>query len=398
MSVALPRQNDTAPPLQLFATTARGTEDLLAAELRQLGAGKIRQDRGGVRFLASLREALWICLWSRIAMRVLYPVGTLDVRGAQGLYDAVITIPWEEMLTPQSTFAVEASLRSSEHRHSGFVSLKIKDAIVDRLRDKLGARPNVDTRDPVVSVIAHLAGERLTLSLDLCGAPLFQRGYRMESTQAPMKETLAAAILRAAEYTGDEIFLDPMCGSGTLLIEAALIASNRAPGLKRKLAVERWPQLGAQATQELADLRERARAAERTPPHPLIGFDKSGVVVKAAQRNAKNAGVATAVAIREGDATAAFDVPEGAPLLIVTNPPYGTRLPDTGQKAMKAFYYKLGDRCAQLSGARIVVLSGNPGFESAFHMRPVGRRQLYNGPIPCALLSYQVPTRPRSER
>lgn len=390
MSTRLPRTAERAEPLQFFATTARGTEDLLAAELRQLGAGKIRQDRGGVRFLASLREGLWICLWTRIGMRVLQTVGVMEARGAQGLYDAAASVAWEDVLTPQSTFAVEATMRGSEHRHTGFISLKIKDAIADRMRDKRGARPNVDTHDPHVRVVAHLAGEQLTLSLDLCGAPLFQRGYRSETAPAPMKETLAAAILRAAGYDGEEALLDPMCGSGTLLIEAALIAANRAPGLKRPLAVERWPHLRAQAATLLAELRERARAVERTAPHPIFGFDKNPAVVKIAQRNAKNAGVASAITVREGDASAPLSVPTAAPLLVVTNPPYGARLAESGQKAMKTFYFKLGQSFARLRGARIVVLTGNRGFESAFHMRPHGRRQLFNGPIPCELLSYKV--------
>jgi putative N6-adenine-specific DNA methylase len=183
--------------------------------------------------------------------------------------------------------------------------------------------------------------------------------------------------------------LDPMCGSGTLLIEAALIAYKRAPGMNRTLAVERWPQLGAQATSDLVELRQRARQAERPPPFPIIGIDKSAAALKTARHNAKAAGVATAIELREGDATAAFSVPP-VPLLIVTNPPYGTRLADRGQKMMKSFYYRLGERFAQLTGARIVVLSGNPAFESAFHMRPIRRRRLYNGPIACELLTYRV--------
>jgi len=174
------------------------------------------------------------------------------------------------------------------------------------------------------------------------------------------------------------------------LIEAALIAANRAPSLKRPLAVERWPRLGPQAATYLTELRERARAAERVPPQPIIGFDKNPAVVRAAQRNARNAGFTAAIAIRAGDATEPIAVGASGPLLVVTNPPYGARLAEGAQKSMKTFYYKLGERFAQLRGARIVVLTGNRGFESAFHMRPNGRRQLFNGPIPCELLSYAV--------
>src|ERR687888_1249090 len=188
---------------QLFATCARGTEDLLAEELESLGCPRIRRDRGGVRFSANLDEALRACLWTRIAMRILFPLGEFEARGAEGLYEAAAQVPWEEHLTAATTFAVEATVRQGEPGHSAFIALKIKDALVDRLRQKLGARPDVNKRDPDIRVVAHLAGDTLTLSLDLCGEPLHRRGYRVGPTVAPLKETLAAAILRAVGYAGD---------------------------------------------------------------------------------------------------------------------------------------------------------------------------------------------------
>ncbi len=281
-----------AERLALFATTARGTEDLLAEELKELGARRIRQDRGGVRFMASLDEALKVCLWSRIAMRVLYPLGEFEAHGAQGLYDAVASVPWEEHLTPETTFAVEATLKDSEHSHTGFVALKVKDAIVDRMREKLKARPDVDTRHPDVSVVAHLVRERLSLSLDLCGEPLHRRGYRVRPTPAPLKETLAAALLRAAGYTGEEALVDPMCGSGTILIEGGLIARRRAPGIARDFAVEKWPHLGERARELLADLRADARRNERKVevPDPRLRQGPGGAGGGAAQREGGEAG------------------------------------------------------------------------------------------------------------
>ena len=377
-----------AERLLLFATTARGTEELLAEELKELGARRIRQDRGGVRFLANLDEALRVCLWSRIAMRVLYPLGEFEAHGAEGLYDAAASVPWEEHLTPQHTFAVEATLRDSEHTHSGFVALKVKDALVDRMRGKLGSRPDVDTRNPDVSVVAHLAKEKLSLSLDLCGEPLHRRGYRVRPTEAPLKETLAAALLRAAQYTGEEALVDPMCGSGTLLIEGGLIARKRAPGIARSFAVERWPHLGTQAKALLDDLRADARRNERKVLVPLRGFDKDPEAVEAARRNVGAARLSEEIQIAEGDATHPFPVPEGGGLLI-TNPPYGERIGTGGQKGMKSFYFKLGENLRQLSGWRVFVLSGNTAFESAFHARPSSRRDVWNGPIPCTLLGYR---------
>ncbi|MFL5322020.1 MAG: class I SAM-dependent RNA methyltransferase [Myxococcaceae bacterium] len=374
--------------LPLYATTARGTEDLLAEELAELGAAKIRQDRGGVRFHANLDEALRIAIWTRIAMRILYPLGEFEAQGAEGLYDAAYEVPWEEHLTTLSSFKVDATIRDSEHTHSGFVGLKIKDAIADRLVDKLGARPNVDTRDPNVTVVAHLAKEKLSLSLDLCGEPLHKRGYRVKTTVAPLKETLAAAVLRAAKYTGEEPLLDPMCGSGTIVIEAAMIAINRAPGAFREFAIERWPKLGEEATHKLNALREQARAQERAPKVVIYGFDKDPEALEAARANVNAARISSVVKLQEGDATAELPVPLEPRGIVVTNPPYGDRLKAGGQKGMKTFYFKLGDSLDQLQGWRFAILSGNEAFESAFHHRPTGVRDLWNGPIECQLLSY----------
>ena len=374
--------------LPIFATTARGTEALLAAEIADLGARRIRQDRGGVRFMARWEDTLRIALWSRIAMRVLYPLGRFEAEGAEGLYAAAMQVAWEEHLDLRSTFAVEATLSASEHRHSGFVALKIKDAIADRLREKLGARPDVDPRSPVVQVVAHIAGKTLSLSLDVCGAPLFQRGYRQRPGPAPLKETLAAAILLAVGYAGEEPLCDPLCGSGTFPIEAAMIAGRHAPAAGRALAVERWPFAAEEVKSILADLRADAARGERKPPHPIVGFDREESAVQAARSNAKAARVGKFVRIERADATALPDL--GAPGLLVSNPPYGDRLHGQGQQAMKTFYYNLGESFRRLDGWRLALLAGNPSFESAFHMRPTHRRRLWNGPIECALLEYAV--------
>jgi 23S rRNA (guanine2445-N2)-methyltransferase / 23S rRNA (guanine2069-N7)-methyltransferase len=376
-----------AERLSLFATAARGTEDLLAAELESLGAKKIRQDRGGVRFAANLLEALRICVWTRLAMRVLYPLAELQARGAEGLYDAAASVAWEEHLTADSTFAVESTLKDSEHTHSGFVSLKVKDAIVDRLRGKLGARPDVDTKDPAIQVVAHLAKEKLSLSLDLCGEPLNRRGYRVRPTAAPLKETLAAAILLAAKYTGDEPLVDPMCGSGTFLIEAGLIAGNRAPGGWRHFGVERWPHMGKQAAEILKDIKSDAQAAQRPVSQPILGCDRDEEALEAARRNVAAARLSKEITLSLADATT-LERPECPPGLLVTNPPYGDRLTAGGQKGMKSFYFKLGDGLSVLEGWRAFILSGNVAFESAFHRRPSSRRKLWNGPIECELLGY----------
>ena len=374
--------------LALFATTARGTEDLLASELQELGAVKIRQDRGGVRFLANIHEALRICLWTRVAMRVLYPLTQAEVEGADGLYAATHEVPWEEHLTTGSSFAVEASLNRSEHGHSGFVALKIKDAIVDRMREKTGERPNVDTRRPVVRIVAHIARKHLSLSLDLCGDALFKRGYRGHSTPAPLKETLAAALLRAAEYRGDEPLLDPLCGSGTIAIEGAWIAQRRPPCLERSLAVESWPHMGQEATQVLSDLRSDARNGLRLAPFPITAIDKSMRATTKAAEDAERAGVLDAINFKNADAIGSLGIDIVPPGVVVTNPPYGNRVGGGGSQAMKNFYYRLGESLSALENWRLFILAGNPQFESAFHRRPKKRRKLFNGKIPCDFNEY----------
>ncbi len=380
-----------AARLPLFATCTRGTEGFLAQELEALGCKRIRQDRGGVRFMAALDEVLRVCLHSRIAMRVLYPLGEFDAPGAEGLYEAARKVRWEDWLTPSTTFAVEATLKDSEHTHTGFVALKIKDGIADSLREKFGRRPDVDTRNPTVSVVAHLAKTKLSLSLDLCGEPLFKRGYRLKSTVAPLKETLGAALLMAAGYTGEEPLVDPMCGSGTLVIEAAWLAMRRAPGLKRRFALEDWPQFSKQAAPLLEDLRREAIAQQRVLPFQLLARDYNEDALAAVRRNVVAAGLSTAVKIEEADVLRA-PPPEGPPGLLISNPPYGERIGEGGQKGMKSFFHTLSKSLDNWHGWRLALLAGNQAFESAFGRRPDKRTALWNGPIACQLLSY--PPRP----
>lgn len=373
--------------IPLYATASRGTEPMLAQELEKLGAKRLRQDRGGVRFNADLDEILRICIHSRVAMRVLYPLGTFEAKGAEGLYDAARSVPWEEWLTARTTFAVEATLKNTEHDHSGFVALKLKDGIVDRLREKLGARPDVDTKNPTFSIVAHLAKTQLSLSLDLCGEPLFKRGYKFEQTVAPLKETLAAAMLIAAKYEGEEPLCDPMCGSGTLAIEAGLIATRRAPGLKRSFALESWPQFSQTAKPLLDDIRKAAHAMIRPAPFPIWASDYDLDALTATKRNVATANLAGLIHLEEADVLHA-PPPETEPGLLITNPPYGERLGTGGQKGMKSFFYQLSESLKKWHGWRLALLAGNPAFESAFHRKPSARHELWNGPIECELLQY----------
>lgn len=376
-----------------IATAGSGTESLLVDELRGLGARDVRPTRGSVRFAGDLELALRTCLWSRVAMRVLLPLADFPAPDADRLYSGVRAIGWNEHLTPRHTFSVEAAGTSPTLRHTHFTALRVKDAIVDTIREAEGKRPDVDPNRPDVRVVAHLHRGRCEVSLDLSGDPLFKRGYRVAQTAAPLKETLAAAVLLAAGYDGSTPLVDPMCGSGTLAIEAALIATKRAPGLGRAFGVERWPVFDGKLKAALKAMRDEASAAIRSPNAPIFARDRDPEAVSATQANVRKAQVEVDVA----EADARQLQPLDPPGLVVTNPPYGARLEAGGRKQLKTFFWQLGRSWRELPGHRVAVLSGGPEFESAFGVRPLSRQKMFNGPIECTLLQYEIPSRGPSE-
>ena len=369
-----------------FATASAGTEDLLADELRALGLRAVRPGRGGVRFAGGIVDAMRACLWSRIAMRVLLPVGEFPAADAEELYAGARDIRWEEHLDAARTFAVEAVGRSETLGHTHFTALKIKDAVADRLRQRLGARPDVDARDPDVRILAHLAAGRASLAIDLAGAPLFKRGWRLAQTEATLKETLAAAMLRACGYDGTRPLVDPMCGSGTVAIEAALIAQHHAPNAHRRLGVERWRSFDETLRAELRGMRDEARRTVRRGAPPVIARDRDPEAIRAAQVNVKRSGLPITVELADARELTALDPPG----FVVVNPPWGKRLGGGGRRQLKTFFWQLGQAWRGLHGHRIAVLAGGPEFESAFGMRPTSRRPLWNGPVRCMLLTYDV--------
>lgn len=372
--------------MDFFATASSGTEDLLADELRRLGAADVRPGGGGVGFSGGLETALQACLWSRTAMRVLRPLGEFPAPDADALYEGAKGIDWDEHVGLRCTFAVEATGTASTLESPHFTALRVKDAIADRLREKHGARPDVDAKDPDVRVVAHLSRGRCGLSLDLAGEPLFKRGWRTATTEAPLRETLAAAVLLAGGYDGMRPLVDPMCGSGTLAVEAAMIAQNVAPGLWRKLGVERWPSFTDEQRALLRDLRDRARRGVRRGAPAVLARDRDEKALAAARANVKRAGVPVKVEKADARELAPLDPPG----FVVVNPPYGHRLEGGGKKALKTFFWQLGQRWRALSRHRIVVLAGGPEFESAFGLPPTARRPLWNGPLRCTLLVYEV--------
>ncbi len=369
-----------------FATAAAGTEDLVARELNALGIKTVRPGRGSIRFSGYWTAAMQACLWSRTAMRILLPIGTVPAENEQQLYDGARSIDWKQYLHPSKTIAVEANGTSETLRHTHFTALRVKDAMVDSVRDAHGSRPDVNARDPDIRVIAHLSQGKCDLSLDLSGEPLFKRGYRLEPTEASLKETLAAAVLLASGYDGTKPLVDPMCGSGTIALEAAMIAHHRAPGLQRSFGIERWPMFDAQLQNILRELRDEAHSRVLKTAPAIHASDRDPEAVAAARVNANRLGLP--VAISEADAREL--TPLDPPGYVVANPPYGERLEAGGKKALKTFFWQLGQRWRTLSGHHVSVLSGGPEFESAFGMRPAGRRALFNGPIECNLLQYDV--------
>ncbi len=368
-----------------YATCPRGAEEALECELAALGAKGVRPGRGGVRFTGERETALRACLSLRTALRVLEPIGEFAANSSDELYAGALELPWPELIARGQTLAVAASGRAEGLTNTRFIEQRIKDAAVDALRTKAGFRPDVDPRAPDVLVVAHLAEGRCSLSLDLAGDLLSNRGYRVRTVEAPLRESLAAAVVLYSGWEGVTPLHDPLCGSGTLAIEAALFASRRAPNLKTKLACESWPRTAAEDGRTLQRLREEL-AQRATAPPPILASDRDADAVEATRANARAAGVTLQIFVADAREIRPLDRP-GQLLL---NIPYGERLGTGGRKQLKTFYHQLGASLRRLEGHRAAILSGNEDFESAFGVRPSGpARVLWNGPLRCTLHRYE---------
>jgi putative N6-adenine-specific DNA methylase len=375
---------------RFFVTCARGTEGALRREIADMRIAGAKGDHGGVWFEGPLEMGMRVCLHARVAVRVLVRLETFDAPDAKSLYAGARAIAWQDWLTAKSAFAVHASVRDTPAlTHSGFVALKVKDAVADALRDALGARPDVDTESPDVGIVLHLAAGKAGVFLDLAGQPLHRRGYRVAMVEAPLKETLAAAVLLLGGAAGDAPFVDPMCGSGTLAIEHALAARGIAPGLRRRFGFERWPTLSPEALAPLARLRAEADAAARAAVGrewpPIVCADTDGKALAAARQNAAAASVDDGIEFVNADiATLERRWPIGT---VATNPPYGERLKPA---ELEATYREMGRAFERLGGWRIIVLSGNPAIERAIRRKPGVSHRLWNGPLEVRLLRYDL--------
>lgn len=375
---------------RFFVTCARGTEGALRREIAALRIAGAKGDRGGVWFEGPLAMGMSVCLHARVAVRVLLEVGTFEAPDAAALYAGARAVPWGDWLTAKSTLAVHASVKDTPAiTHSGFAALKVKDAVVDVLRDRAGARPDVDPKSPDVGIVLHLAGGRAGLFLDLAGEALHRRGYRVAMVEAPLKETLAAAVLALGGARTELPFVDPMAGSGTLAIEHALAARGIAPGLRRRFGFERWPTLPAEARAAFARMRAESDAAavegsKRALP-PIVCADTDAEALSAARRNAAAAAVDDALTFERADVGALERRwPAGT---VVTNPPYGERLKP---EDLEALYRAAGRAFERLAGWRVVVLAGNPLFLRAMRGKPTVSHKLWNGPLEVRLLRYEV--------
>ncbi|HET9555077.1 MAG TPA: THUMP domain-containing protein [Anaeromyxobacteraceae bacterium] len=387
--------------MRFFATCAKGTEGALRAELAALKLPALRGGRGGVHFEGRLEHGAKACLHSRTAMRVLLELATFPVDGADALYEGARAVDWTAWLTTRTTLAVEATGAAPGITHTGFAALKVKDAAVDALREKLGGRPDVDTKDPDVRIVLHLDGGQATLSLDLAGEPLHRRGWRTTTTVAPLKETLAAAVLLLGRVEADRPFVDPLCGSGTLAIEQALRARRVPPGLDRAFGFQRWPCYRAELQSRWDKLKAQARA-EVLPaaPAPILAADLHPKAIDACRRNAHLAGVAGDVLIEQADAR---DLqPRFDPGTLCMNPPYGERLMGeedgpgdraaqrTQERKLAGFYRGLAEMLARHAGWSAVVLAGNPALGKEIGRKPEIDHRLWNGPLEIHLLRYRL--------
>jgi 23S rRNA G2445 N2-methylase RlmL len=368
--------------MDFFATAAKGTEPALRDELRELRFRGVRADRGGVHFTGEIEDGWRACLELRTAVRVLLFLAEFEAPSGDALYQGVRSIDWAPYFTPRHTLAVRAACRSSALTHTQFIAQKTKDAIVDQLRDKTGARPSVDLDDPDVALFVHIVRDKATVYSDLAGEPLHLRGYRISQGEAPLKETLAAAIVRLSGWDRELPLLDPMCGSGTLAIEAALWARGIAPGLLRaRFGFERWASHDAAAQKKAADLRADIKSRPKREAPLILATDIDPAAVDAVRFNARKAGVVLRIeraSIREME-------PLDPPGFIVTNPPYGERLPGTQE-----LFRDLASSLRRMRGHRVAILSGTPQIERAIPFRPDKSLTVFNGDIECRLLSYSI--------
>ena len=374
--------------MNFVSTCAAGLEKLVADELNSFGARISGSKRGEIRWSASLQTGYRACLWSRFSSRLVLILAEFAIETGDDLYEAALPIAWEDHLLVDDSFSVDCVLGGGGPvRNSMYGALRIKDGIVDRFRERQGSRPEVSTQRPAVKVYLHIHEKQALLGLDLSGEGLHRRGYRAESGPAPLKENLAAAIIALSGWDGQKPLIDPMCGSATLLIEAALIRADSAPGLGRTYyGFTGWRGHQKKLWAELVDeALEREAAADQQQWPPLIGYDGDRAAVRAARKNIAGAGFQDRVQVDRQEINQLRDTCE-TPGFLVCNPPYGERLSDT--QSIKHLYLRMGE-CFQRHFAhwRVTLFTAAPDYADRFRQRFDNSVKIFNGPLACRLFS-----------
>ena len=372
---------------EMLAKTFKGLEQVLAAELVQLGANNVQVERRAVSFTGDKRMLYTANMCLRTASRVLVPILSFKAQKADDIYEQVKALDWSQYMTLKTTFQIDATVYSDYFRHSQFVTYRVKDAIVDYWMERENQRPSVKLEGADLYLNVHIAGDRVTLSLDSSGESLHKRGYRVANTQAPINEALAAGMLLLAGWNGQSDFYDPMCGSGTLLIEAALIARNIAPGVYRQgFAFEKWADFDADLWDDVYNDDSR----ERDFKHKIYGSDAGFYAVQAAMKNIQSASLQRDIEVKQiriEELRLADTNTEGA--LVMINPPYGERL--SQDKNVLRLYQDMGTALKhQFSGATAWIISSNEDALKCVGLRPAKKIHLVNGDLECLFNKYEL--------
>jgi len=370
---------------RFFAPCPRGLENVLEAELHSLGVPNTTKMDGGIGFQNPWSSMYWVNLKSHIASRVLWEVGHTSYRSEEDVYRAALSLAWPDWFMPSHTIKVKVSARQCPLKSLDFVTLRIKDAVCDKFLAVRQRRPTVDTSQPNIRIDAFLDATSVTFYLDTSGEPLFKRGHRISTVDAPLRENLTAGLLRLSGWTPNEVLLDPMCGGGTIPLEAALMARQIAPGLSRTFAFERFLIHDAK---RWGHLREAARLKQRADvPTAIYASDQDPAAIKIAQRNFQAAGVAIDVRLRQSDILE-LEAPADQGVMLI-NPPYGIRLSQRDE--LESFYPRLGDWLKQrFTGWRVYIFTGDSRVPKLISLAPSKRTPLFNGALECRLYEFKI--------
>ncbi len=371
------------PVFPMIAKTLFGLEAILAEELAQIGGQDIKPLNRAVRFEGDKAVLYKSNYLSRTALRILKPITSFKVFNDRQLYKKVRAVDWNGYFNLYQSFAVECVTNSDVFRHSKYVALKVKDAVVDQFREKYGERPSVNTQSPDIQIHIHISDKQCDVMLDGSGKSLDRRGYRTESTIAPINEVLAAGMLTMSGFMGYGHMIDPMCGSGTIPIEAAMMAAHIPPGRLRKYSFENWPDFDHSLFQKI-----KAEAEEKiiSPEKEILGTDNDPDAIAMAKENARRAGVYDYISFQQLDFfNAESNTKEG---LVMMNPPYGERIKN---EKMAEFYKKISDQLKkEFTGLDAWIISSNPEAMKHFRLRSSRKIKVFNGPLECKLYKFEL--------